>query len=74
MAELSADRLDTLLSQLESEGADLFSLLKGLTLAGYYTSEVGATLEHRYVHVADTYRGDIPFDEIGRAYAEPTGR
>jgi gluconate 2-dehydrogenase gamma chain len=46
-----------------------FAALKELTLVGYYTSEVGATHELKYVHVAGSYDGDVPFARIGRAYS-----
>ncbi len=45
-----------------------FATLKGLTLSGYYTSEVGATQELK-VNPMGVYRGDIAFDEVGRAWA-----
>ena len=45
-----------------------FSTIKSLTLFGYYTSEVGATQELRVMPMGE-YRGDVPFEEIGRAWA-----
>jgi hypothetical protein len=50
-------------------GAPFFRMMKELTLTGYYTSEIGATQELQYVHEAGVYRGDVPYSEIGRAYA-----
>ncbi len=50
-------------------GRPFFSMLKELTITGYYTSEIGATQELRYVHVAGFYNGDMPYSEIGRAYS-----
>ena len=53
-------------------GADqqpFFSMIKELTLLGYYTSEIGASQELKYVHTAGEYRGDVPYEEIGRAYS-----
>lgn len=46
-----------------------FDVLKDLTLVGYYTSEIGATQELRYLHVAGYYDGDVPLATIGRAYS-----
>ncbi|MGH6884852.1 MAG: gluconate 2-dehydrogenase subunit 3 family protein, partial [Geminicoccales bacterium] len=46
-----------------------FHSLKELTLIGYYTSEIGAAQELKYVHMAGSYDGDVPFEEIGRAYS-----
>jgi len=47
----------------------IFSWLKELTLVGYYTSEIGASQELRYVHVAGRYDGDVPYEEGDRAYS-----
>jgi hypothetical protein len=49
--------------------APFFPWLKELTLVGYYTSEVGATEELRYLHVAGRYDGDVPYEQVGRAYS-----
>lgn len=46
----------------------LFIAMKTLTLFGYYTSEIGATIELRVMPMGE-YRGDVPFEEIGRAWA-----
>lgn len=46
-----------------------FPWLKELVLVGYYTSEVGASRELMYVHVAGRYDGDVPYPKIGRAYS-----
>ena len=45
-----------------------FHRMKELTLVGYYTSQIGATQE---LHVAPfgSYRGDIPYTSVGRAWA-----
>ena len=65
-----------LLTEMESaanggggSNGDFFKMMKELTLTGYYTSEIGATQELKYVHVAGEYRGDVPYEEIGRAYS-----
>lgn len=57
----------------EADGASggdppFFRTLKSLTLLGYYTSETGGTQELRQMPFGQ-YRGDVPFDEIGRAWA-----
>lgn len=46
-----------------------FAHLKELTLIGYYTSEIGASQELRYMAAAGVYNGCVPFSEIGRAWA-----
>ena len=45
-----------------------FRTLKELTVSGYYTSEVGATQELRVMPMG-LHRADVPYDEIGRAWA-----
>ena len=45
-----------------------FRTLKELVLVGYYTSEVGATEELR-MHPWGAWRADIPYSEVGRAWA-----
>jgi hypothetical protein len=56
-------------SRSRSQPRPFFRWLKELTLVGYYTSEIGATRELRYVHVAGRYDGDVPYRQIGRAYS-----
>jgi hypothetical protein len=46
-----------------------FPWMKELTIVGYYTSEIGATQELKYVHVAGKYDGDILYSKVGRAYS-----
>lgn len=46
-----------------------FRQLKELTLAGYYTSEVGATEELRWNPAPGRYDADVPYSDIGRAWA-----
>ena len=46
-----------------------FRQLKELTLAGYYTSEVGATQELQWLAAPGRYDADVPLAEVGRAWA-----
>jgi len=46
-----------------------FRQLKELTLAGYYTSEIGATQELQWVASPGRYEADIPLSDVGRAWA-----
>ncbi|HET6566566.1 MAG TPA: gluconate 2-dehydrogenase subunit 3 family protein [Rhodothermales bacterium] len=47
-----------------------FPMIKELTIAGYYTSEAGATQELRYVAVPGRYDGDVPYRKgTDRAFA-----
>ena len=82
--DATPDEQTELLSAMEDEGiawmealgeggADpekppFFNLIKQLTLAGYYTSEIGGSQELRDMPIGQ-YRGDVPFEEIGRAWS-----
>jgi Gluconate 2-dehydrogenase subunit 3 len=46
-----------------------FSLMKQLTLLGYFTSEIGATQALRYVAVPGKYEGCIPYKKGDKAWA-----
>ena len=46
-----------------------FSLIKQLTLWGYFTSEPGATKALRYVAVPGRYEGCIPYKKGDKAWA-----
>jgi hypothetical protein len=45
-----------------------FRRMKELTVLGYYTSEPGATKELRVTPMG-AYRGDVPYNELGRAWS-----
>lgn len=46
-----------------------FRTIKELTVLGYYTSEIGATQELKYVAVPDRFEGCVPLTQIGRTWA-----
>jgi hypothetical protein len=46
-----------------------FKELKSLVIFGYYTSEVGATQEQAYLPVPGGFKGSIPYDSVGKAWA-----
>ena len=52
-----------------SSDGKFFSKIKELTVVGYYTSEVGATIERKYVPMPGSYDGDYKFSEVGRLWA-----
>ena len=54
-------------AQIEADRPPFFRTMKELTVVGYYTSEIGASRELR-VNPMGTFRGDVPYDEIGRAW------
>ena len=53
----------------KSEEKTFFIMMKELTIVGYCTSEVGATQLLRYDPVPGTYKGCIPFSEVGKTWA-----
>ena len=72
--DLTNEQQTAILQELEAEDRAgdepaFFGMIKELTLTGYYTSEIGATQELKYVHVAGYYDGDVPYEEVGRAYS-----
>lgn len=74
--ELSAAHQDAILTELEQKAANsrrdgvtpFFQVLKELTLVGYYTSEVGATREIRYLPVPGSYDGCVKWKEGDRVF------
>lgn len=67
------DALDAQLFDPKAEhtGADpraFYGVLKELTLAGYYTSEAGATRELR-VNPMGRWRADVPYTQLGAGWA-----
>jgi len=53
----------------EDEQAHYFSMMKQLTLWGYFTSKPGATQALRYVAVPGRYEGCIPYKKGDKAWA-----
>ena len=51
------------------QGPPFFRMLKELTLAGYYTSEIGATQELQWLPSPGRYDADVPLSDVGRAWA-----
>lgn len=77
--ELGEDRQAALLETIDREsygGADSrapFVMLKRLTILGYYTSEIGASVELRFDPVPGASPGCVPLDDIGRAWYKHWG-
>lgn len=46
-----------------------FRMIKELTIIGYCTSEPGATKLLKYEQTPGPYRGDIPYSQVGKAWA-----
>lgn len=56
--------------EAHAEGANdaFFAEFKRLVLFGYYSSEVGATVELQYEPLIPDYKACVPIDDIGRAW------
>lgn len=83
--DLDAVRQNELLTVLEKErvawkrtagaGASddpnrpFFDIIRELTIAGYYTSEIGASQELKYEIIFTGYEGAVPYEEIGRSWS-----
>lgn len=47
---------------------EFFTHAKQLTIFGYYTSEIGMTVERRYLPVPGSYDGAYPYDKVGTLF------
>lgn len=56
-------------SKMKGEANHYFSMIKDLTLFGYFTSEPGATKALRYVQTPGSYQGNVPYKEGDKAWA-----
>ena len=59
---------DGSVSQFVDGGHEFFQHVKQLTVFGYYTSEIGMTIERRYLPVPGDYDGAFPYDKIGTLF------
>lgn len=70
VAQLEAlDREAAQARQGEERPLPFFATLKEWTLAGYYTSEAGATEELQWLAVPGRYDADLPLEQVGRTWA-----
>lgn len=53
----------------EEKGPAVIGMLRDLTILGYFTSEIGATQQLRYIEVPGKYEGCIDYKPGDRAYA-----
>jgi len=56
-------------SKLEGVRNRYFTMIKELTLLGYFTSEPGATKARRYIQTPGSYEGNVPYIKGGKAWA-----
>jgi gluconate 2-dehydrogenase gamma chain len=52
-----------------SKGAVFFEAFRQLVLTGYYTSEIGMTVEREYLPVPGEYDGAFPYSKVNKVYS-----
>jgi len=79
--DLTKEERTTLLTDLDKEANEYkknkkgdepnhyFSMIKQLTLLGFFTSELGATKALRYVKIPGRYDGNLPYKKGDKAWA-----
>jgi hypothetical protein len=61
--------LDAIYADERKSGkAYYFTMMRDLTLLGYFSSEIGCTKAVRYVEVPGAYHGDVPYTKGERAW------
>ncbi len=53
---------------MQDGGNAFFEHIKQLTLAGYYTSEIGMTVERIYLPVPGRFDGFYPYEQVGTLF------
>ncbi len=69
LSKIDKEAVDYGKSKKPEDPTHYFSLMKQLTLLGYFTSEVGATQALRYVAVPGKYEGCIDYKKGDKAWA-----
>lgn len=69
VAELDDKHFGVSAETPDQEEPPFYRTFKELVIIGYYTSEVGATQELKTSMVPGYYDGDVPYEEIGRAWS-----
>ena len=69
LVDVDKEAKDYQKSRKEKDPTHYFSLMKQLTLLGYFTSEIGATQALRYIAVPGHYEGCVPYKKGDRAWA-----
>lgn len=69
LVALDAEAKEYQKNKKEGEPSHYFSMIKQLTLWGYFSSEIGAKQALRYVEVPGRYEGCIPYKKGDKAWA-----
>jgi hypothetical protein len=67
--ELDKEQKDYAKNKKKEDPAHYFTMMKQLTLLGYFTSEPGATKALRYVAVPGRFDACIPYKKGDKAWA-----
>lgn len=68
IAELDDKHFGTDAPAFDRDAPPFFRMMKELVIVGYYTSEIGATKELKTNRVPGYYDGNVPYEEVGRAW------
>ena len=68
-AELDQTGKHAALMEAKKAQRTFFHQMRQLTIAGYFTSEIGATKALEYLPIPGQFRGDVPFKEGQKAWA-----
>ena len=66
---LDAPTRNEVMRQTAKDNKAFFLLLKELTVAGYFTSEIGATKALEYLPIPGRFQGDLPLKPEQKAWA-----
>jgi hypothetical protein len=69
LVQLDAEAKNYVKNKKDGDANHYFSMLKQLTLWGYFTSEPGATKALRYLPVPGKYEGCVPYKKGEKAWA-----
>jgi hypothetical protein len=68
-AELDATAKNSMLKQASADNKAFFMLMRQLTVAGYFTSEIGATKALEYLPIPGRFEGEVPMKPGQKAWA-----
>jgi hypothetical protein len=69
LTKLDKEQKDYAKNKKKDDPAHYFTLMKQLTLLGYFTSEIGCTQARRYVPVPGRFDACIPYKKGDKAFA-----
>jgi len=68
-SELDAAGKNEMVKQATGNNTEFFKVMKQLTVAGYFTSEIGATKALEYLPIPGRFEGDVPMKPGQKAWA-----